>query len=136
MQALVVYSLTVVDTNVIILCARPVCNRLQTGLNRNWFRPVFKPQKTAENRGGPVYDGLGSVLRVFEKRKTGPGPGLSKFGRKTGLDRTFKHYSISSADVGSILLAVLCNQYGSYIGIQAESDTKKNMGQCLYEGMQ
>lgn len=27
-------------------CTKPVWDRLRTGLNRDWFRPVLRPQKT------------------------------------------------------------------------------------------
>jgi len=53
---------------------------------------VLQLQKTAWNCCGLVYDSFSLSFREFEKVRTGLSPSLVKYGQKTGLDRTSKHY--------------------------------------------
>jgi hypothetical protein len=55
-------------------------------------KPVSRLHKTDTNRTQPVDIGFVWSFPVHQPITTGLGLGLSKFGRKTGPDRTFKHY--------------------------------------------
>ncbi len=75
-----------------IRSVRPVWTGLKLSSDLNQLRSVSQPKKTAKNHDKLVSIGCGLVFRLIWISETGPGPGPSKNGQKTELDRTFKHY--------------------------------------------
>ncbi|KAF8197054.1 hypothetical protein BJ912DRAFT_1080218 [Pholiota molesta] len=64
-----------------------------TGLDQSKPEPVLTGLWTVQGRSGPVHIGSVRFLGGWDKSKTGLGLGPSHLGRKTGPDRTSKHYS-------------------------------------------
>jgi len=75
-------------------------NWLRTGLNHNWLRLVLQLLKTAQDCSEPVYVSSVRFFVVCQPLWTGLSPGLVKFGRKTGPDRTSKHYKQRPSNSG------------------------------------
>ncbi|KAF8183454.1 hypothetical protein BJ912DRAFT_928211 [Pholiota molesta] len=71
-------------------------------MDRKRPRPRSGPRSNRPVQVGPVW-----FFAVFENWKTGLGLGLAKYGQKTGLDRTFKHYHQEATRLGNISFPLL-----------------------------